>query len=217
MTHEAAKTMTEKSPVVIVVDDDSSFRNFLSRLVSTIGLKAVLFASAEDFLAAPPPDGPACLVLDVQMPGLSGLDLQRQLTTGSRPLPIVFTTGHGDIPMTVEAMKAGAVGFLAKPFRNQDMIDAIKEGIARDREARKQFDELADLQARYQSLTAREREVFALVARGSLNKQIAQQLGTSERTIKAHRAQVVQKLKADSVADLVRMADRLGVAAGVTK
>ena len=209
--------MTEKPPVVIVVDDDASFRNFLSRLVSTIGLKAVLFASAEDFLAAPPPDGPACLVLDVQMPGLSGLDLQRQLTTGSRPLPIVFTTGHGDIPMTVEAMKAGAVGFLAKPFRNQDMIDAIKEGIARDREARKQFDELADLQSRYQSLTAREREVFALVARGSLNKQIAQQLGTSERTIKAHRAQVVQKLKADSVADLVRMADRLGVAAGVTK
>jgi len=209
--------MTEKPPVVIVVDDDTSFRNFLSRLVSTIGLKAVLFASAEDFLAAPPPDGPACLVLDVQMPGLSGLDLQRQLTTGSRPLPIVFTTGHGDIPMTVEAMKAGAVGFLAKPFRNQDMIDAIKEGIARDREARKQFDELADLQSRYQSLTAREREVFALVARGSLNKQIAQQLGTSERTIKAHRAQVVQKLKADSVADLVRMADRLGVAAGVTK
>jgi len=209
--------MTEKPPVVIVVDDDASFRNFLSRLVSTIGLKAVLFASAEDFLAATPPDGPACLVLDVQMPGLSGLDLQRQLTQGSRSLPIVFTTGHGDIPMTVEAMKAGAVGFLAKPFRNQDMIDAIKEGIARDREMRKQFDELSGLQARYQSLTAREREVFALVASGSLNKQIAQQLGTSERTIKAHRAQVVQKMKAESVADLVRMADRLGVAAGVTK
>ena len=209
--------MTEKPAVVIVVDDDASFRNFLSRLVSTIGLKAVLFASAEDFLAAPPPDGPACLVLDVQMPGLSGLDLQRQLTQGSRSLPIVFTTGHGDIPMTVEAMKAGAVGFLAKPFRNQDMIDAIKEGIARDREMRKQFDELSGLQARYQSLTAREREVFALVASGSLNKQIAQQLGTSERTIKAHRAQVVQKMKAESVADLVRMADRLGVAAGVTK
>src|SRR5215813_10699533 len=203
--------MTENPPVVIVVDDDLSFRNFLSRLVSTIGLKTVLFASAEEFLAAPPPNGPACLVLDVQMPGLSGLDLQRQLTQGGRSLPIVFTTGHGDIPMTVEAMKAGAVGFLSKPFRNQDMIDAIKEGIARDREMRKQLEELNEIQARYDSLTSREREVFALVTSGSLNKQIAQQLGTSERTIKAHRGQVVQKMKADSVADLVRMTDRLGV------
>jgi FixJ family two-component response regulator len=147
------------------------------------------------------------------MPGLSGLDLQRRLTQGSRALPIIFTTGHGDIPMTVEAMKAGAVGFFSKPFRNQEMIDAIKEGIARDREARKHFDEVADLKTRYQSLTAREREVFALVTAGSLNKQIAHQLGTSERTIKAHRAQVVLKMKADSVADLVRMADRLGVTA----
>jgi len=186
--------------------------------VGTIGLKAVLFASAEEFLAAPMPDGPACLVLDVQMPGLSGLDLQRQLIQGSRALPIIFTTGHGDIPMTVEAMKAGAVGFFSKPFRNQDMIDAIKEGIARDRETQKHLAELTELQVRYQSLTAREREVFALVTSGSLNKQIAQQLGTSERTIKAHRAQVVQKMQADSVADLVRMADRLGVApAGVAK
>jgi FixJ family two-component response regulator len=205
--------MTEKPPVVVVVDDDSSFRNFLTRLVSTIGLKVVPFASAEEFLAAPLPDGPACLVLDVQMPGLSGLDLQRQMTQGGRTLPIVFMTGHGDIPMTVEAMKAGAVGFLSKPFRNQDMLDAIREGLALDREARKQLDEMAELQSRYQSLTAREREVFALVTKGSLNKQIAQQLGTSERTIKAHRAQVVLKMKADSVADLVRMADRLGVAA----
>src|SRR5262249_61417091 len=131
---------------------------------------------AEAFLAAPPPDCPACLVLDVQMPGLSGLDLQRRLTQTSRPLPIVFTTGHGDIPMTVEAMKAGAVGFLAKPFRNQDLIDSVKEGLNRDREARKKLDEIAELQKRYESLTAREREVFALVTRGSLNKQIAQQL-----------------------------------------
>jgi FixJ family two-component response regulator len=205
--------MTEKTPVVIVVDDDLSFRNFLSRLVGTIGLKTVQFASAEEFLAVPPPDGPACLVLDVQMPGLSGLDLQRRLTQGGHPLPIIFTTGHGDIPMTVEAMKAGAVGFFSKPFRNQEMIDAIKEGIARDRETRKHFDELADLKTRYHSLTARERQVFALVTAGSLNKQIAHQLGTSERTIKAHRAQVVLKMQADSVADLVRMADRLGVAA----
>ena len=209
--------MTEKPPVVIVVDDDDSFRNFLSRLVSTIGLKTVPFNSAEAFLAAPPPDCPACLVLDVQMPGLSGLDLQRRLAGGSRPLPIVFTTGHGDIPMTVEAMKAGAVGFFSKPFRNQDMIDAIKEGIARDREVRKQLDDLAELQARYDSLTSREREVFALVTEGSLNKQIAHQLGTSERTIKAHRAQVVQKMKADSVAELVRMADRLKIHPQITQ
>lgn len=203
--------MTETTPVVIIVDDDPSFRTFLSRLVQTIGLKSVLFTSAEEFLAAPPPDGPTCLVLDVQMPGLSGLDLQRELAQHGRPIPIVFTTGHGDIPMTVEAMKAGAIGFLSKPFRNQDMIDAIKEGISRDREARKKLDEVAELRTRYDSLTAREREVFALVTRGSLNKQIAMQLGTSERTVKAHRAQVVQKMRADSVADLVRMADKLGV------
>lgn len=203
--------VTEKPAVVIIVDDDPSFRTFLSRLVQTIGLKSVLFTSAEEFLAAPAPDGPACLVLDVQMPGLSGLDLQRELAQHGRPIPIVFTTGHGDIPMTVEAMKAGAIGFLSKPFRNQDMIDAIKEGITRDREARKKLDEVVELRTRYDSLTAREREVFALVTRGSLNKQIAMELGTSERTVKAHRAQVVQKMRADSVADLVRMADKLGV------
>jgi len=203
--------MIEKPPLVIIVDDDQSFRTFLDRLVGTVGLKTKLFASAEEFLTSPPPDGPACLVLDVQMPGLSGLDLQRELSNERRPLPIVFITGHGDIPMTVEAMKAGAVGFLSKPFRNQDLIDAIKEGLNRDREARKKLEEIKDLQKKYESLTAREREVFALVASGSLNKQIAQQLGTSERTIKAHRAQVVIKMNADSVADLVRMADRLGV------
>lgn len=205
--------MTEKPPVVIIVDDDASFRTFLSRLVGTAGLKASLFASAEEFLEASPPDGPACLVLDVQMPGLSGLDLQRELAKGRRPLPIVFITGHGDIPMTVEAMKAGAVGFLSKPFRNQDLIDAVKEGIALDREGLKRLNEVAELRLRYESLTAREREVFALVTKGALNKQIALQLGTSERTIKAHRSQVVQKMQADSVADLVRMADRLGIVA----
>lgn len=205
--------MMEKPPVVIIVDDDESFRTFLARLVGTVGLKTMSHASAEDFLSSKPPDGPACLVLDVQMPGLSGLDLQRELAQGGRPLPIVFITGHGDIPMSVEAMKAGAVGFLSKPFRNQDLIDAVKEGITKDREAIKKRDEINDLQSRYESLTAREREVFALVTSGSLNKQIAQQLGTSERTIKAHRAQVVLKMHADSVADLVRMADRLGVVA----
>jgi len=205
----------EQPPVVIVVDDDASFRTFLVRLVGSIGLKTIAYASAEEFLAASQPDAPTCLVLDVQMPGLSGLDLQRELASGGRrALPIVFMTGHGDIPMTVEAMKAGAVGFLAKPCRNQDLIDAIKEGLNRDREARKKFSEVTELRKRYESLTAREREVFALVTSGSLNKQIAQQLGTSERTIKAHRAQVVLKMHADSVADLVRMADRLGVGSG---
>ena len=203
--------MTEPAPVVIIVDDDQSFRTFLGRLVSTIGLKAILHASAEEFLAARPPDGPACLVLDVQMPGLSGLDLQRELVRTGHLLPIVFITGHGDIPMTVEAMKAGAVGFLAKPLRNQDLLDAVKEGINLDREARLRRAEIAELRKRYESLTAREREVFALVVTGSLNKQIALQLGTTERTVKAHRGQMVQKMRADSVADLVRMADKLGV------
>jgi len=199
---------------VIIVDDDASFRSFLVRLIGTVGLKTIQFASAEEFLASAPPDCPACLVLDVQMPGLSGLDLQRQLADGRRALPIVFMTGHGDIPMTVEAMKAGAVGFLPKPFRNQDLIDAVKEGLNRDREARTKMAEENDLRKRYDSLTAREREVFALVTAGSLNKQIAHQLGTSERTIKAHRAQVVLKMQADSVADLVRMADKLGIGVG---
>lgn len=205
--------MTDKPPVIIIVDDDSSFRSFLVRLVGTVGLKTIQFASAEEFLAAPEPEGPACLVLDVQMPGLSGLDLQRKLSQRQHSLPIVFMTGHGDIPMTVEAMKAGAVGFLPKPFRNQDLIDAIKEGLNRDREALEKFAEAKDLQKRYESLTGREKEVFALVTTGALNKQIAHQLGTSERTVKAHRAQVVIKMQADSVAELVRMADRLGVVA----
>jgi len=205
--------MTDKAPVIIIVDDDASFRSFLVRLVGTVGFKTVQFASAEEFLSSPEPDGPACLVLDVQMPGLSGLDLQRRLTERRHALPIVFMTGHGDIPMTVEAMKAGAVGFLPKPFRNQDLIDAIKEGLNRDREAREKSAEVESLQKRYDSLTAREKEVFALVTTGALNKQIALQLGTSERTVKAHRAQVVMKMEADSVADLVRMADRLGVRA----
>ena len=205
--------MTDKPPVIIIVDDDPSFRSMLVRLVGTVGFKTIQFASAEEFLAAPEPDGPACLVLDVQMPGLSGLDLQRKLAERRHSLPIVFMTGHGDIPMTVEAMKAGAVGFLPKPFRNQDLIDAVKEGINRDRDARLKLAEAHDLQKRYESLTAREKEVFALVTTGALNKQIAHQLGTSERTVKAHRAQVVLKMQADSVADLVRMADRLGVSA----
>jgi FixJ family two-component response regulator len=207
------RTMTEKPPIVIIVDDDQSFRTFLERLVGTVGLKAVPFASAEEFLRTSPPDGPACLVLDVQMPGLSGLDLQRELAQTGHQLPIVFMTGHGDIPMSVQAMKAGAVGFLSKPFRNQDLLDAVREAINLDREARQRSAEVASLRARYESLTPREREVFALVASGLLNKQIALALGTTERTVKAHRGQMVQKMEADSVADLVRMADKLGVVA----
>jgi FixJ family two-component response regulator len=205
--------MTEKPPVVIIVDDDASFRTFLSRLVGTVGLNALPFSSADEFLRATRPDVPACLVLDVQMPGLSGLDLQRELKQSGLQLPIVFITGHGDIPMSVQAMKAGAVGFLVKPFRNQDLLDAVREAITVDRDARQRRLDVADLRGRYDSLTPREREVFALVVTGLLNKQIAMELGTTERTVKAHRGQVMQKMRADSVADLVRMADKLGVTA----
>ena len=203
--------MTEPAPVVIIVDDDASFRTMLGRLLSTVGLKSISFASPAEFLGTSPPDAPACLVLDVQMPGLSGLDLQRELAKTGHHSPIVFMTGHGDIPMSVQAIKAGAVAFLTKPCRNQDLLDAVNEAIKLDREARQQRVELANLRERYESLTTREREVFALVALGLLNKQIALQLGTTERTVKAHRGQMVQKMQAQSVADLVRMADKLGV------
>jgi len=203
--------MSDPPPVIIIVDDDQSFRTFLVRLVESVGMKTLAFASAEEFLKSRPPENPACLVLDVQMPGLSGLDLQRELIQSGHELPVIFTSGHGDIPMTVQAMKAGAVSFLSKPFRNQDLLDAIREAINRDREARRQREEIAGLKSRYESLTAREREVFGLVAAGLLNKQIAMQLGTTERTVKAHRSQMVQKMQADSVADLVRMADKLHV------
>ena len=203
--------MKEEKPIVIIVDDDSSMRTMIARLLDSVGLKSISFSAPEEFLRTSPPNDPACVVLDVQMPGLSGLDLQRELAKAEHQLPIVFMTGHGDIPMTVQAMKEGAVAFLTKPFRNQDLIDAIRQALNVDREARKQRDQLASLRKRYESLTAREREVFALVATGLLNKQIALQLGTTERTVKAHRGVMVQKMEADSVADLVRMADKLGV------
>jgi FixJ family two-component response regulator len=203
--------MKEEKPIVIIVDDDSSMRTMIARLLDSVGLKSISYSAPEEFLRTSPPDDPACVVLDVQMPGLSGLDLQRELSKAKRQLPIVFMTGHGDIPMTVQAMKEGAVAFLTKPFRNQDLIDAVRQALNLDREARRQRDQLASLRKRYESLTAREREVFALVATGLLNKQIALQLGTTERTVKAHRGVMVQKMEADSVADLVRMADKLGV------
>jgi len=203
--------MKEEKPIVIIVDDDSSMRTMIARLLDSVGMKSISYSAPEEFLRTSPPNDPACVVLDVQMPGLSGLDLQRELAKAERQLPIVFMTGHGDIPMTVQAMKEGAVAFLTKPFRNQDLIDAVRQALNVDREARKQRDQLASLRKRYESLTAREREVFALVATGLLNKQIALQLGTTERTVKAHRGVMVQKMEADSVADLVRMADKLGI------
>jgi FixJ family two-component response regulator len=206
------KITTEQPPIVVIVDDDQSFRSFLIRLIESVGMKTAAFASAEEFLRARPPEVAACLIVDVQMPGLSGLDLQRELKQSGHELPIIFITGHGDSPMSVQAMKAGAVSFLSKPLRNQDLLDAVREAINLNSEARRRRVEVAGLRSRYESLTAREREVFALVATGLLNKQIAMQLGTTERTVKAHRGQMVQKMQADSVADLVRMADKLGIA-----
>jgi FixJ family two-component response regulator len=204
--------MVESQPIIFIVDDDPSIRSFLNRLIGSLGYRAKVFASGEELLGGPRPDCPACIILDVQMPGLSGLDLQRELAGIEPQLPIIFVTGHGDIPMSVQAMKAGAVGFFTKPFRNQDLLDAIHEGIARDRESLRLKRERDELMGRYNALTIREKEVFALVITGLLNKQIAGQLGTSERTVKAHRAQVMQKMRAESLADLVRMSDRLGIA-----
>ena len=204
--------MTETPATVFVVDDDPSMRSYLKRLFESVSMRVLTFTSAEEFLRSARPDAPTCLVLDVQMPGLSGLDLQRELARADLVIPIVFITGHGDIPMSVQAMKAGAVEFLTKPFRNQELLDAVREGHGRDREARKRGAEVAELRRRYERLTPREREVFALVVAGLLNKQVAARLGASERTIKAHRAAVVEKMEADSLADLVRMAEKLGVA-----
>jgi RNA polymerase sigma factor (sigma-70 family) len=200
--------MTEAA-VVFVVDDDPSVRSSIKFLISTVGLHVETFDSAEAALQKLTPDAPACLVLDVRLRGLSGLDLQAELAARNCQVPIVFITGHGDIPMSVRAMKAGAVEFLTKPFRDQDLLDAVRVALERSRARREQEKELTDLQQRFDSLTSREREVISMVVAGKLNKQIADQLGTAENTIKVHRSRAMDKMQAQSVADLVRMFEKL--------
>jgi FixJ family two-component response regulator len=197
------------APTVFVVDDDPSMREAISRLIKSVGLNPETFSSAKEFLEYQREDAPACLVLDVRLKGQSGLELQRELAANN-PIPIIFITGHGDIPMTVRAMKAGAVEFLPKPFRDQDLLDAIQEAIELHTKALQQRSEITELRRRYETLTAREREVMNLVVRGLLNKQIAAELGTSEVTVKVQRAQVMHKMLADSVADLVKMVGKMG-------
>jgi len=199
------------SQVVFVIDDDASMRDAVSRLLNAVGLTVQTFASAREFLAGRLPDVPGCVVLDVRLPGLSGLDLQREMVERGIHIPVIFITGHGDIPMSVQAMKAGAVEFLTKPFRDQDLLDAVRSGIQLDRQGRKERAELAELRDGLRQLTPREREVMSLVVAGLLNKQIALRLGTSEKTIKIHRSHVMQKMRADSLADLVRMSQKLGM------
>jgi FixJ family two-component response regulator len=201
--------MKELDPIVFVIDDDALIRDGIQSLIRSIGLRAETFSSAREFMLAKRPDSPACLILDVRMPGLSGLDLQRQLSDAHIHIPIIFITGHGDIPMTVRAMKDGAMEFLTKPVRGQDLLDAVQKAIARDRGLRKARAELEETRKRFASLTPRETEVLNLVVAGLLNKQIADELGTSELTVKTHRAHVMEKTKADSLAHLVRMAEQL--------
>lgn len=201
--------MKEPEPIVFVIDDEAQIRDGFKSLIRSIGLRAETFASAREFMQAKRPDAPACLVLDVRMPGLSGLDLQRELSEAQIHIPIIFITGHGDIPMSVRAMKDGAMEFLTKPVRGQDLLDAVQKAIDRDREFRKQRADLEGIRKRFDSLTPRETEVLNLVVAGLLNKQIADRLGTSELTIKTHRAHVMEKTRADSLAHLVRMAEWL--------
>ena len=204
--------MKEHDPIVFVIDDDRMIRDGLQSLIRSVGLRVETFASAQDFLGTKRPDTPACLVLDVRMPGLSGLDLQMKLRDDGIPIPIIFITGHGDIPMSVRAMKEGAHEFLTKPVRGQDLLDAVQKALASDRELRQERREANEIRARFESLTPREKEVLELVVAGLLNKQIADQLGMSELTVKTHRAHVMEKTQAESLAHLVRMSEKLKTA-----
>jgi len=203
--------MGDANPSVLVIDDDSEFRASVVRLLRTIGLETRQFSSVSDFLKADPIEGPACLVLDVRLPGQSGLELQRELTTANRQLPIIFMTAHADVPMSVQAMKGGAIEFLTKPFRDQDLLDAVEAGLARDRARRERDKVLGALRKRFDSLTSREREVMVQVAAGRLNKQIANDIGISESTVKVHRTHLMRKMKARSLPELSRMADMLKI------
>ena len=196
---------------VYVVDDDASVRRGLSNLIRSVGLRVEAFASASEFLAAKRPDAPACLILDVRMPGLSGLDFQAELTKARNQIPIIFITGHGDIPMTVKAMKAGAIEFLTKPFRDQDLLDAVQVALERARVAHQNEQSAAQLRAKFEALTPREQEVMAWVTGGFLNKQVAAEIGVSEITVKVHRGKLMRKMGAKSLAELVKMADMLGI------
>jgi RNA polymerase sigma factor (sigma-70 family) len=197
------------APIVFVVDDDPSVRSSLKFLLSTVGLQVESFDSADAFLHKKPLDAPSCLVLDVRLPGLSGLDFQRELAARNTRIPIIFLTGHGDIPMSVRAMKAGAVEFLTKPFRDQDLLDAVRIALERDRARREQDKEVMILQRRFDSLTSREQEVISMVVSGMLNKQIADQLGTAESTVKVQRSRAIEKMHAESLVDLIRMIGKL--------
>ena len=197
------------APLVFVIDDDASVRSSLKFLLSTVGLQAETFDSADSFLHKKRPDVPSCLVLDVRLPGVSGIDFQRELTARNISIPIVFLTGHGDIPMSVRAMKAGAVEFLTKPFRDQDLLDAVRVALDRDRTRREQETELADIRRRFDSLTSREQEVLSMVMNGMLNKQIAAELGTAESTVKVQRSRAMEKMQAESLAHLIKMMQKL--------
>jgi FixJ family two-component response regulator len=203
--------MTEPQSIVFVVDDDAEVRKALDSLIRSVGLQVELFGSAQEFLRAKRPEVPSCLILDIRLPGISGLEFQRKLAEADNPIPIIFITGHGDIPMSVRAMKAGAVEFLPKPFRHQDLLDAIQVAHERDRNRRQREAEIATLRERFEWLTPREREILPLVVSGLLNKQIAAEIGTSETTVKVHRGQLMHKMGADSLPELVRMAEKMGI------